>query len=42
MPPGAWSDMKINLPIFEDEDKKDAITYKSWHWDIMVCHQAGC
>ena len=34
--------MKINLPIFKDEDKKDAITYQSWHWDIMVYHQAGC
>ena len=34
--------MKINLPIFKDEDKKDAITYQSWPWDIMVCHQAGC
>ena len=34
--------MKINLPIFKDEDKKDAITYHSWHWDIMVYHQARC
>ena len=34
--------MKINLPIFKDEDKKDTITYQSWCWDIMVYHQAGC
>ena len=34
--------MKISLPIFKDEDKKDAITYQSWHWDIMVYHQARC
>ena len=34
--------MKINQPIVKDEDKKDAITYQNWHWDIMVCHQAGC
>ena len=34
--------MKINLPIFKDEDKKDAVTYQSWHWDIVVYCQAGC
>ena len=34
--------MKINLPIFKDENKKDAVAYQSWHWDIMVYHQAGC
>ena len=34
--------MKINLAIFKDEDKKDTITYQSWHWDIMVYHQAVC
>ena len=34
--------MKINLPVFRDEDKKDTITYQSWHWDIMVYCQAGC
>ena len=28
--------MKINLPVFKDEDKKDAVTYQSWHWDLMV------
>ena len=22
--------MKINLPIFKDEDAKDAVTYQSW------------
>ena len=34
--------MKINLPVFKDEDMKDAITYQSWHWDLMVYHHAGC
>ena len=34
--------MKISLPIFKDEDKKDAITYQSWCWDIMVYCQARC
>ena len=34
--------MKINLPIFKDEDKKDAVTNQSGYWDIMVYHQAGC
>ena len=31
--------MKINLPVFKDEDAKDAVTFKSWRWDLMVyCH----
>ena len=34
--------MKINLPIFKDEDAKDAITYQSWRWDLTVYHCAGC
>ena len=33
--------MKINLPVFKDEDKKDTITYQSWHWDLMVYCWAG-
>ena len=34
--------MKINLPIFKDEDIKDAITYQSLRWDLTIYHQAGC
>ena len=34
--------MKINLPIFKDEDTKDAITYQSWRWDLTVYHRVGC
>ena len=34
--------MKINLPVFKDEDTKDAITYQSWHWDLTVYRHAGC
>ena len=34
--------MKINLPVFKDEDMKDTITYQSWCWDLMVYHHAGC
>ena len=34
--------MKMNLPIFKDEDAKDAITYQSWRWDLMVYHCVGC
>ena len=30
--------MKINLPVFKDEDTKDAITSQSWHWDLTVYH----
>ena len=34
--------MKINLPIFKDKDAKDAVTYQSWRWDLMVYQSAGC
>ena len=34
--------MKINLPIFKDEDAKDAVTYQSWRWDLMVYSHVGC
>ena len=34
--------MKINLPIFKDEDAKDTVTYLSWRWDLTVYRHAGC
>ena len=34
--------MKINLPIFKDEDAKDAVTYQSWRWDLTVYQHARC
>ena len=34
--------MKINLLIFKDEDAKDAVTYQSWRWDLMIYQHAGC
>ena len=34
--------MKINLPIFNDEDAKDAVTYQSWRWDLTVYWHVGC
>ena len=34
--------MKINLPIFKDEDAKYAVTYQSCRWDLMVYWCAGC
>ena len=34
--------MKINLPVFKDEDTKDTLTYQSWRWDLMVYHHTGC
>ena len=34
--------MKINLPIFKDEDTKDAVTHQSWRWDLTVYHHVGC
>ena len=33
---------KSILPVFKDKDMKDAITYQSWHWDLMVYHHTGC
>ena len=40
-----WEDgahMKINLPVFKDLDAKNAVTYQSWRWDLMVYWCAGC
>ena len=43
-----WSDRsrhsstEINLPIFKDEEAKDAVTYQSWRWDLTVYQCAGC
>ena len=34
--------MKINLPIFKDEDTKDTVIYQSWRWDLTVYRHAGC
>ena len=34
--------MKLNLPIFKDEDANDAVTYQSWRWDLTVYQYAGC
>ena len=34
--------MKINLPVFKDEDTRDAVTYQSWMWDLTVYWCAGC
>ena len=34
--------MKINLPIFKEEDAKDAVTYQIWRWDLTVYQCAGC
>ena len=34
--------MKINIPVFKDENDKDPVTYQSWRWDLMVYRCAGC
>ena len=34
--------MKINLPVFKDEDAKDVVTYQSWRWDLTMYQHAGC
>ena len=40
--PEEGAHMKINLLIFKDKDVKDAVTYQSWRWDLMVYLCAGC
>ena len=40
-----WEDrahMKINLPVFKEEDAKDVVTYQSWRWDLTVYWHVGC
>ena len=34
--------MKINLPVFKDEDMKDTVASQSWHWDLTVYQCARC
>ena len=34
--------MKINLPVFKDEDMKDTVTYQGWHWYLTVYCHAEC
>ena len=34
--------MKINLPIFKDENAKDAVAYQSCRWDLTVYQHARC
>ena len=34
--------MRINLPIFKDEDAEDAVTNQSWRWDLTVYRHTGC
>ena len=37
--PGGY--MKINLPVFKDQDTKAAVTYQSWCWDLTMYHHGG-
>ena len=39
---GEGAHMKRNLLVFKDKDAKDAVTYQSWRWDLMVYQCAGC
>ena len=38
---GRGSQVKVNLPIFNDEKSKDVVTYCSWWWDLAICHWLG-
>ena len=33
--------MKINLPVFKDEDAKDTVIYQHWRWDLTVYQHTG-
>ena len=33
--------MMIDFPVFKDRDAKDAVTYQSWRWDLMVYQCTG-
>ena len=33
--------VKVNLLIFKDEKTKDAVTYHSWQWDMVIFHCSG-
>ena len=30
------SEWRVNLPIFKGEKTKDAVTYHSWQWDVVI------
>ena len=34
--------MKINLPIFKDEQSKEILTYCTWQWDVVIPRRSGC
>ena len=34
--------MKINLPVFKDQDAKDAVTYQRWRRDLTVYQHVRC
>ena len=34
--------MKINLPVFKDEDFNGVIAYQSWRWDLTVYQHIRC
>ena len=34
--------MKINLPVFKDEDAKDLVSYQSLRWDLTMYQCVGC
>ena len=34
--------MKINFPVFKDEDAKEAVIYQNWRWNLILYHHAGC
>ena len=34
--------MKINVPVFKDEDAKDAVTFQSWRWDLTMYQHVVC
>ena len=39
---GRGIQVKVNLPIFEDEKVKDVVTYCSWQWDVAFFWWSVC
>ena len=33
--------VKVNLPTFKERKSKDAVTYHSWQWDVVIFHWSG-
>ena len=37
-----WSSHEDKPPCLQRKDAKDAVTYQSWRWDLLVYQCVGC